>query len=428
MRHRYLGITTAIAVMGTTALAGCGGATGSGRTTIRLVAADYGNSPQTSSSIYWKKLASEFEKSHPKIKVDVDVRSWKTVDSDVATMVKQGRAPDMAQVGSYANYAEQGKLYSADQLLSVPVQSGFVSQLADAGKVNDTQYGLPFAASTRLLFYNRKLFDQAGLDAPKDWDDIESDAKVLKSEGVSVPFALPLGTEESQAETMMWLLSGGGGYTSSDDDSYSIDSAANVDTFDWLQKNLVGKGLTGPVAPGKLDRTEAFKEFTEGKVGMLNGHPTLMDDARKAHVDFGMVPMPGKNGKAKASMGVADWMMAFKQNGHASQIGDFLDYVYNDKNVMDFVKRYDLLPVTYSANTAMAADSSTSDLRQFQNALGSSELYPFDKSSWSEVSGSIKKNIGQAVEPGRSPQQILARISKDANAADAADSGGAAAK
>ncbi|MCA1219368.1 extracellular solute-binding protein [Streptomyces sp. 8L] len=414
--------------MGTTALAGCGGATGSGRTTIRLVAADYGNSPQTSSSIYWKELASEFEKSHPKIKVDVDVRSWKTVDSDVATMVKQGRAPDMAQVGSYANYAEQGKLYSADQLLSVPVQSGFVSQLADAGKVNDTQYGLPFAASTRLLFYNRKLFDQAGLDAPKDWDDIESDAKALKSEGVSVPFALPLGTEESQAETMMWLLSGGGGYTSSDDDSYSIDSAANVDTFDWLQKNLVGKGLTGPVAPGKLDRTEAFKEFTEGKVGMLNGHPTLMDDARKAHVDFGMVPMPGKNGKAKASMGVADWMMAFKQNGHAGQIGDFLDYVYNDKNVMDFVKRYDLLPVTYSANNAMAADRSTGDLRQFQNALGSSELYPFDKSSWSEVSGSIKKNIGQAVEPGRSPQQILARISKDANAADAADSGGAAAK
>jgi multiple sugar transport system substrate-binding protein len=428
VRHRYLGITTAIAVMSTMGLAGCSGSTGTGDTTLRLVAADYGNSPQTSSSIYWKKLASAFEKTHPGIKIDVDVRSWKTVDADVATMVKQDKAPDVAQVGAFADYANQGKLYSADQILSVPVQSGFVTRLADAGKVNQIQYGLPFVASTRLLFYNRKMFDEAGLSAPKNWDDIENDAETLKAHGVSVPFALPLGTEESQAETMMWMLSNGGGYTSTSDGSYSIDSDENVKTFEWLQHNLVGKGLTGPVAPGKLDRADAFKEFTEGKVGMLNGHPTLMNDARKAGIDFGMVPMPGKEGKAKSSMGVADWMMAFKQNGHAKEIGEFLDFVYSDKNVMDFVKQYDLLPVTYSANTVMAADRSHNDLAEFQKTLSTSELYPFGKSSWSGVSEDIKKNIGRAVEPGADPQQILAKISKEANAADAADAAASAAE
>ncbi|WP_329457237.1 extracellular solute-binding protein [Streptomyces sp. NBC_01497] len=411
--------------MSSMGLAGCSGSTGSGDVTLRLVAADYGNSPETSSSIYWKKLASAFEKTHPGITIDVDVRSWKTVDADVSSMVKQDKAPDMAQVGSFADYANAGKLYSADQILSVPVQSGFVAQLADAGKVNQTQYGLPFVASTRLLFYNRKMFEQAGIEAPKNWADIESDAKALKADGVSVPFALPLGTEESQAETMMWMLSGGGGYTSSTDGSYSIDSDENVKTFDWLQHNLVGEGLTGPVAPGKLDRADAFKEFTEGKVGMLNGHPTLMNDARKAHIDFGMVPMPGKDGKAKSSMGVADWMMAFKQNGHGKQIGEFLDYAYSDKNVMDFVKQYDLLPVTYSANSVMAQDKTHNDLGEFQKTLNSSELYPFSKSSWSGVSETIKKNIGQAVEPGHDPQQVLTKISKAANAADAADAAAA---
>ncbi|WP_345650192.1 extracellular solute-binding protein [Streptomyces tremellae] len=409
--------------MSTMGLAGCSGTTGSGDVTLKLVAADYGNSPETSSSVYWKKLASEFERTHPGITVDVDVRSWKTVDADVAALVKKGQAPDMAQVGSFADYAEAGKLYSADQVLSVPVQSGFVAQLAAAGKVDQTQYGLPFVASTRLLFYNRKLFDEAGISAPKDWDDIRSDAEALKAEGVPVPFALPLGTEESQAETMMWLLSGGGGYTNSTDDSYSIDSDENVKTFEWLQKNLVGKGLTGPVKPGELDRADAFKQFTEGKVGMLNGHPTLMNSARKAHVDFGMVPMPGKDGDVKSSMGVADWMMAFKQNGHAQQIGEFLDYVYNDKNVMDFVKQYDLLPVTYSANTLMAQDTAHNDLREFQKTLDNAELYPFGKSSWSQVSDEIKKNIGKAVEPGADPRQILTRISKDANTADATEAG-----
>ncbi|WP_051839102.1 extracellular solute-binding protein [Streptomyces sp. NRRL F-5126] len=400
--------------------AGCGGPAGPGDVTLKLVAADYGNSPKTSSSVYWKKLAAEFGKKHPHIKVDVDVRSWKTVDADVAAMVKRGDAPDMAQVGSFADYADKGELYSADQILSVPVQSSFVSQLAEAGRVNQKEYGLPFVASTRLLFYNRDLFDAAGIKAPKDWADIASDAQALKNDGVPVPFALPLGSEEAQAETMMWMLSGGGGYTDTTDGPYTIDSDDNVRTFEWLKDNLVGKGLTGPVAPGKLDRADAFKEFTEGKVGMLNGHPTLMNDARKAGIDFGMVPMPGKDGMAKSSMGVADWMMAFKQNGHAKQIGEFLDYVYDDQNVLDFATQYDLLPVTYSANDEMSVDDSEKDLHQFQKTLSTSELYPFGKSSWSRVSELIKKNIGQAVEPGHDPQQVLSKIAKEAGSADAA--------
>lgn len=70
----------------------------------------------------------------------------------------------------------------------------------------------------------------------------------------------------------MWLLSGGGGYTD-DVGAYDIDSAENVTTFRWVRDNLVGAGLTGPVAPGKLDRAKAFKAFAIGKVGMLNGHP-----------------------------------------------------------------------------------------------------------------------------------------------------------
>ncbi len=156
---------------------------------------------------------------------------------------------------------------------------------------------------------------------------------------------------------MQWLLSGGNGGSGYTDDvgTYTIDSAANVETFSWLKDELVGKDLTGPVAPGKLNRADAFAAFADGQVGMLNGHPTLIQQAEKKGVKFGMVPMPGRTGKARASMGVADWMMAFKQNGHADQIGDFLDFVYTEKNVLDFSRTYGLLPVTGSASNTMAA-------------------------------------------------------------------------
>ncbi len=421
MRQRCVGVTAAIAALGMTiALSGCG-STGTPRSvTLRLVAAEYGTNSDTTTQKFWSALALAFESEHPDIKVDVRVRPWKTIDSDIAEMVAEGKAPDLAQGSSYADYAKGDKLYTADEVMSVPTQANFLSQLSEAGRVNRIQYGLPFAASTRLLFYNKKLYRDAGLSAPKTWDDIERDARALAERGVTTPLALPLGSEEAQSETLMWLLSGGGGYTETADGSYNIDSPQNVRTFTWL-KGLVGEGLTGPVPPSKLDRATAFSAFSNGQVGMLNGHPALLEAARKRGVEVGAVPLPGVRGKAKSSMGSADWMMAFRQNGHGKQIRAFLDYVYEDKNVLDFVGRYDQLPVTYSANESMAGNRKYADLEKFRSALDSSELFPYGKTSWSSVNESIKKNIGRAVEPGGRPADVLGRIARDASAAEVAE-------
>ncbi|MGV9244296.1 extracellular solute-binding protein [Streptomyces sp. NPDC003710] len=403
----------------TAVLAGCSGSSGSGEVTLRLVAADYGDSSADSSKKYWDTLVRDFEAEHSGIKVEVGVYSWNDVDAKVKEMVAAGHAPDMAQIGAYADYAAAGRLYQADEVLSIPVQADFASELSNAGKVNRTQYGMPFAASTRLLFYNKTLFSQAGIQPPTTWNDLAADAQALKAKGVKFPFALPLGPEEAQAETMQWLLSGGDGYLDGFG-SYDLDSAQNVGTFTWLKDELVGKGLTGPVAPGRLNRADAFAAFTRGEVGMLNGHPSLMKAARAKGVNFGMVPMPGVGGRAKSTMGVTDWMMAFKQNGHKAQIREFLDYVYDEKNVLDFSRRYDLLPVTNSAQETMAASPRDADLGPFLEQLPSSELYPVGKTSWAGVSADIKKQIGKAVGPGGSPAAILGGLQRAAVTADSA--------
>ncbi|MFI7288301.1 ABC transporter substrate-binding protein [Streptomyces anulatus] len=421
VQRRFLGLTAVLAALGMTAtLSGCGGDAGSGDVTLKLVAADYGTGPENSSEKYWSGVAAGFEKEHPGIKVDVTVLHWKDVDREVAAMVKAGDAPDIAQIGAYADYAKAGKLYTADETLAIRTSANFLPGLTDAGKINGTLYGLPFVASTRLLFYNEKLFDQAGLDAPETWDDIRNDAAALKAKGVDYPFALPLGQEEAQAETLMWLLSGGGGYTD-DVGAYDIDSAQNVATFRWLRDNLVGEGLTGPVEPGKLDRAKAFEAFADGEVGMLNGHPTLMDEAEAKGVKVGMVPLPGSDGPTKGSMGVADWMMGFKENGHRQEIGKFLDYAYSDENVLEFAESYDLLPVTGSASAAMETDKKHKKLRPFLAALPNSTLIPYGKTSWATVSDEIKKKIGSAVAPGSNPESILGEVAAEATRAEAAE-------
>ncbi|CAM5624413.1 Extracellular solute-binding protein OS=Streptomyces rimosus subsp. rimosus (strain ATCC/ DSM 40260 / JCM 4667 / NRRL 2234) OX=1265868 GN=SRIM_024505 PE=4 SV=1 [Streptomyces rimosus subsp. rimosus] len=260
VQRRYLslaaaGLTTAM----TLSLSACGGSADGGDVTLKLVAADYGDTEANSSQHYWDKLVKDFEKQNPNIKVEVSVYSWKDVDKKVEDTAKSGKAPDMAQIGAYADYAAAGKLYSADQLLSIPVHADFVPDLAEAGEYQRIQYGMPFGASTRRLFYNKKLFAEAGIaNPPQTWADIAADAAKLKAKGVKMPYALPLGPEETQAETLMWMLSGGGSYTDSIG-KYTIDSPQNVKTFEWLKKDLVGPGADRhrpgqAQPPGRLQR------------------------------------------------------------------------------------------------------------------------------------------------------------------------------
>ncbi|MER7496875.1 extracellular solute-binding protein [Streptomyces pharetrae] len=409
-----------VSALGMTAvLGGCGLTGDSGDVTLRLVAADYGDSAANSSKKYWSELVEKYEADHPGVKIEVSVYSWNDVDRKVKEMVEAGDAPDMAQIGAYADYADAGLLYPADELLSIPVQADFAGQLATAGQIDGAQYGMPFAASTRLLFYNKTLFAEAGLTPPTTWEELADAAAVLKAEGVKYPYALPLGPEEAQAETMQWLLSGGGGYTDSSG-GYGIDSPENVETFTWLRDELVGKDLTGPVAPGKLNRADAFAAFADGQVGMLNGHPSLMKTAENKGVKFGMVPMPGVDGESKATMGVADWMLAFKQNGHKEQVGEFLDFVYSDENVLDFSREYDLLPVTNSAYEVMSAADEDKALQPFLKELPLAELYPVGKTSWAQVAAEVKKRIGQAVAPGGSPSAVLGKLETTALGAESA--------
>lgn len=417
MRRHFVKLTAAVAALGTVvAVAGCGASDGDDRVTLKLIAADYDVSGGQSSKSYWASLVDAFESKHSDIDVEVSIEPWTDVDRKVAELVKDGKAPDIAQIGAYADYAADDKLYKADELVSVPVQSNFLPPLSHAGEQRRTQYGLPFVASTRLLFYNKKLFEEAGVEkAPETWAELRETAEKLKEKAkVKYPFALPLGPEEAQTETMMWLLSGGTNGYVEPGGSYAIDSEPNVATVEWLKTNLVEPGLTGPLAPGKLNRKAAFAAFTRGEVGMLNGHPSLLKAAAATKIELGKVPLPGLTGKPKSAMGVADWVMGFKQNGNRAEIGTFLDFLYSDKNVLDFASQNDLLPVTVSASETMRKDPDHRELWEFLDELPTSILPPVGKTSWAAVSDDIKKNIGKAVEPQGDPKQVLDAIARKA--------------
>ncbi|MEU5161319.1 extracellular solute-binding protein [Streptomyces sp. NPDC020875] len=419
----YGRIGAAAAAFGLTAatLTGCG-SDGEEEVTLSLVAADYDVDGGQSSRAYWDGLVTAFEKKNKGIKVDVRIEPWTNVDRTVQEMVDAGQAPDIAQIGAYADYAAEDKLYDVDQLLSLGTMTNFLRPLAVAGEHRRTQYGMPFVASTRLLFYNKKLFDEAGIEEPpKTWDELRDAAERLKDNTKAVyPYALPLGPEEAQAETLNWMISAGDSYTVAGS-GYTINSERNVSTVKWVKENLVDKELTGPVTPGQLNRKDAFAAFARGEVGMLNGHPSLLRIADKAGIEMGTVAIPGPDGKPQHAMGVADWVMAFKENGNRAEIGKFLDFLYTDENVMAFAAQNNLLPVTTSAFDAMREDPEYKELKGFLDELPDSVLPPVGKTSWASVSADLKKNMGRAVAPGGNPKAILDGIDKKAEEAERAE-------
>ncbi|MEV7927947.1 extracellular solute-binding protein [Kitasatospora sp. NPDC088779] len=407
----------AVCAVGALALTACGGSSGGGSSpngavTLKLVAADYGEKESNSSKAYWNGVATAFTAANPGIKVDVQVMNWNDIDKQVKTMIQSGNVPDVLQTGGYADKVADDLLYKAEDVLSADTRADLIPSFAEAGRVDGVQYGIPFVSSARALFYNKAVFQQAGItQPPATWDEVRKDAELIKAKAPGVtPYALPLGPEEAQGESMIWELGNGGGPTAKDG-TYAIDSQADVDTFRWLKANLVDPGLTY-ANPATTDRKTAFADFAAGKAAMANGHPSLIQMAKDGKVDYGVAPIPGRTGPLASTLGVADWTMAFKKNGHRDQIRKFLDFAYSKDNTLAFDETYNLMPVTQSTLREMTASGKHKDLEPFFALLPNAVFYPLGNTTWDAVSAELKKSIGTAV--AGDPAKVLGDLQKKA--------------
>ncbi len=179
-------------------------------------------------------------------------------------------------------------------------------------------------------------------------------------------------------------------------------------------KQLVKSGATEP-NPGTKNRTDLWKDFGAGKIGMINGSPALIPIIQQAKVltdtDWTSVPIAGKAGPLTSTLGVCDNVAAFKPNGHLAQIKKFLDFAYQDKYQTQFDKEYDLLPATVSGSAALASDPV---FGPFLKALPNAVQYP-SNTSWAQVKTQIQHTIGTAVTGN--PQTVLDAIQQTAKKA-----------
>jgi len=326
----------------------------------------------------------------------------------VQTMVQNREYPDITEGDYFSNYAQEGLLYKVSDVFSDP--SNLMPVFKDLGSYGGVQYGLPFTTSARALFYNKAIFAEAGITSPpQTWDQIAIDAAKIEAKG-KIGFGLPLGPEEAQAETLLWFLGNGGGYQA--DGKWVIDSPQNVQTLQFMTA-LVKSGNTEP-NPGTKNRTDLFNEFAQGQIGMMNGEVALLPIINSAHVlkpgDLGTAAIAGRSGPIDKTLGVCDFVAAFKTDGSKQvAIKKFLDFAFQDKYQLDFVHMYLELPGTTSAAVALAKTDAT--LAPFVKALPNAVQYPNDP-VWAQVKTQIQQIIGTAIGPD--PKAVLTTIQQTA--------------
>jgi multiple sugar transport system substrate-binding protein len=384
---------------------GCGG--GDRPKSIKVVIAEYS---RDHTRPFWQGLAEQYTKQTG-VKVDLQVIDWNSIDQQVSTMIQNNQPPDVLNLNSFSSYAKDGLLYSADEALSAGTRDDFLEAFARGGTYRDRLYGFPILASARAFFYNRDLLAKAGVaQPPRTWDDLVQAARRVQGlGGGAIGYALPLGPEEAQAEWSIWMWNNGGDWKAGE--AWAINSEKNVQTLQFLAA-LANTHKVTQINPGKTNRTDgAFQLFKDGKVGMVMGFSPLAAQLdAEGKVRYGVTQMP-TNVAAPVTLGVEDYLMAFKKKGNQEAVRQFLDFYYQPEHITRWITAEGFLPVTKSGLRQMSGNEK---LKPYLDALPTARLAPTTDPVWDKVKLDVQQNIGLAVQPGGDPKQVLDRLQKNA--------------
>ncbi|MFH1904674.1 MAG: sugar ABC transporter substrate-binding protein [bacterium] len=123
----------------------------------------------------YRKMKDAFERSHPAIKVVLELCDWTSYEGKLLTMIVGNTAPDVfvTSIQNDTSFASKGILVNLDPYIEKSKFniSDIFPQALEACRYNGHIYGIPKGVSTTALFYNKDLFDSAGVNYPDEtWD------------------------------------------------------------------------------------------------------------------------------------------------------------------------------------------------------------------------------------------------------------------
>jgi multiple sugar transport system substrate-binding protein len=280
-------------------LAACSSSTGGNKQTIEVALWDENTKEAVNASI------KAFNEKHPDVKVNVTYTPWADYWTKLKTSLGGGSGPDVFWMNgpNFYQYSTQGLIKNLEPFIEDDSNFSkdiYFPAVVDLYSLEGDLYAAPYFVDAVGLYYNKTLFDDAGLEYPDEswtWEDIEEVGMKLTDPENGV-YGYVAHTVQSQSGYYN-LMHQAGGYIISDDKTKSgFNTPEAKEAFNFIQ-NLIDKGIS-PSTQTQIE-TKPEQMFMSGKVAML---PRISVSAAEFEgelgEELGVAPLP--KGKQEASI------------------------------------------------------------------------------------------------------------------------------
>ncbi|WP_165763444.1 MULTISPECIES: ABC transporter substrate-binding protein [unclassified Nocardioides] len=277
-------------------LAGCGGssepsADSDGKVTITVLDSETDEPANSATDALFAHCAS----NQPGVTIKrVTVPAAEYITKAVQ-LTASGEAPDILDTDgiNVPTLAQAGVLAPIDDLVSSDKINAddYDEGPFSAGSYDGHQYAMPLGNNGEALFYNKTMLEDAGIEPPKTWADLQSAAQELTAGGV---YGFAFSMQPGEEATWNWLPS----LWSNGGDLDEVNSPEAVEAMEYWT-GFVEDGVS-PKAQLNLSSADIEPAFVQGKYAMaLLGTwtvPGLVKDAEAAGMEWGAVPQPSPDG------------------------------------------------------------------------------------------------------------------------------------
>ena len=276
-----------------------------------------------------QKIVDAFEEENPDITVEVQTAPYSDYFTQLQTDLAAGTQADVFDVdaGSFPNIAANGVLAPLEDFDA----SAYRESVLDVYNVDGVQYGLPTSFSDVVLFYNKELFDAAGVDYPTSdwtWADEKAAAEKLTdaASGVWGDYQ-PI----SYYEYYKAVDQAGGSFLNEDGTAAAFDSEAGLAAAEWLA------GKSGTVMPTAADGagTPDFDTnlFKDGKLAMWHTGIWMISLVGDLPFEWDIAVEPGDVQQASATFSNA--VVVSESSEHKEAAQKWAEFLTSSKTMVD---------------------------------------------------------------------------------------------
>ena len=254
-------------------------------------------------------VADYNETNTDNVTVEIDIMDYSTLQAKLPTAIATGNGPSfvLAGIELMQQYVDNDMLEPIDDFWEVTGldQSNYYENVLAKSYINGVQYGVPMQYNLQYLYYNKDLFEAAGLDPntpPKTLDELAEYAEAT-TDASKNQYGLALPVDFNYY--CMYLWANGGDVINAEATENLLNSENNVETLKWIQ-DLAAKG----VSPQGISAAEADTLFQAGQLAMYTSGPWNINGLNSLGINYGITAIPAGSDGAYSPEGGCDWMLS----------------------------------------------------------------------------------------------------------------------